>query len=118
VFTELDNVFGPRRRATKQLRKYPGEGTGHQTVTPAAKEGAVSGSLVKRSFTEETASQLGVNEEKPQASWVIGLDGFSVKKRMFDIIISDLEQRMVLGIVEGCGKSNMEKCFDLFLPLR
>ena len=42
---------------------------------------------------------------------MIGLDEFSVKKRMFDTTISDLEERKVLGIVEGCGKNNLEKYF-------
>ena len=42
---------------------------------------------------------------------MIGLDEFSVKKRMFNTTISDLEERKVLGIVEGCGKNNLEKYF-------
>lgn len=41
----------------------------------------------------------------------MGLDEFSVKKRMFDTTISDLEGRKLLGIVEGCCKSNLEKYF-------
>jgi transposase len=50
-------------------------------------------------------------EGKPQASRVIGLDEFSVKKRIFDTTISDLKERQLLGIVEGCGKTNLEKYF-------
>lgn len=42
---------------------------------------------------------------------MIRLDEFAVKKRMFDATISDLEQRTVLGIIEGCGKGNLEKYF-------
>ena len=48
---------------------------------------------------------------KPKARRVIGLDEFSTKKKMFDTTISDLEQRKVLGIVEGCGKTNLEEYF-------
>ena len=111
VFTEPDEIFGSRRRSSKRLREYLGEKARHQTVCQISKEEGVSESLVRRCFTDETALELGVDEGKPKASRVIGLDEFSVKKRMFDTTISDLEQRKVLGIVEGCGKSNLEKYF-------
>jgi len=111
VYTEPHEVFGPRRRSTKRLREYPGERARHQTVSRVAKEEAVSESLVRRCFTDVTALELGVYQDKPQASRVIELDEFSVKKRMFDTAISDLEQRKVLGIVEGCGRSNLERYF-------
>jgi transposase len=111
VFTEPDEVFGSKRRSTKRLRKYLGERAGHQAVSRVAKEEGVSENLVRRCFTEGSASELGVDEGKPKASRVIGLDEFSVKKRMFDTTISDLEERKVLGIVEGCGKNNLEKYF-------
>ena len=111
VFTEPDEVFDTRRRSSKRLRKYLGERAMYQTVSRVAKEEGVSESLVRRSFTEEAGCQLGVNEEEPKASRVIGLDEFSVKKRIFDTTISDLEERKVLGIVEGCGKNNLEKYF-------
>lgn len=111
VFTEPDEVFGSRRRSSQRLRKYLGERARHQAVSRVAKEEGVSESLVRRCFTEGTASQLGVSEGKPKASRVIGLDEFSVKKRIFDTTISDLEERKVLGIVEGCGKTNLEKYF-------
>ena len=111
VFTEPDEVFGSRRRSTKRLRKYLGERARYQAVSRVAKEEGVSESLVRRCFTEGTALELGVDGEKPKASKVMGLDEFSVKKRMFDTTISDLEGRKVLGIVEGCGKTNLEKYF-------
>ena len=111
VFTEPDEIFGSRRRSTKRLRRYLGERARHQAVSRVGKEEGVSESLVRRCFTEESASQLGVDEGKPKASRVIGLDEFSVKKRIFDTTISDLEERKVLGIVEGRGKSNLEKYF-------
>ena len=111
VFTEPDEIFCPRRRSTKRLRKYLGERASHQAISRVAKEEGVSESLVRRSFTEEAALELGVDEGKPKASRVIGLDEFSVKKRMFDTTISDIEGRKVLGIVEGCGKSKLEKYF-------
>jgi transposase len=111
VFTEPDEVFGPRRRSSKRLRKFLSERAMHQTVSRVAKEEGVSESLVRRSFTEEIGCRLGINEQETEASKVIGLDEFSVKKRMFDTTISDLEERKVLGIVEGCGKTNLEKYF-------
>ena len=111
VYTEPDEVFGPRRRSTKRLREYLGERARHQTVSRVAKEEAVSESLVRRCFTDVIALELGVCQGKAKASRVIGLDEFSVKKRMFDTAISDLEQRKVLGIVEGCGRSNLERYF-------
>ena len=111
VFTEPDEIFGSRRRSTKRLRGHLGERARHQTVSRVAKEEGVSESLVRRCFTEKTASQLGVDEGKPKASRVLGLDEFSMKKRIFDTTISDLEERKVLGIIEGCGKSNLEKYF-------
>ena len=111
VFTEPDEVFGSRRRSTKRLRFYLSERARNQAVSRVAKEEGVSESLVRRCFTEETALELGVDGEKPKASRVIGLDEFSVKKRIFDTTINDLEGRKVLGIVEGCGKTNLEKYF-------
>jgi len=72
-------------------------------VSRLAKEERVSGSLVRRSFTEETRCQWGIDELRPKTSRVIGLDEFSAKKRTFDTTTSDLEERKVLGIVEGCG---------------
>jgi transposase len=111
VFTEPDEVFGPRRRSTRRLRSYLGERARRQAVSHVAKEERVSESLVRRCFTEETALQLGVDGQEPKASKVMGLDEFSVKKRMFDTTISDLEERKVLGIVEGCGKTTLEKYF-------
>lgn len=80
VFTEPDHIFGPKRRWTKRLRKYLGERAGHQTVSRVAKEERVSESLVRRSFTEETRCQWGIDEQRPKASRVIGLDEFSVKE--------------------------------------
>ena len=97
VFTELDDIFGPRRRSTKRLRRYLGERARHQTVSRVAKEEGVSESLVRRSFTEETRCQWGIDEQRPKASRVIGLDEFSVKKRMFNTTINDLEERKVLS---------------------
>jgi len=108
VFTKPDEVFGSRRRSTKRLREYSGERARHQAVNRVAKE-EVSESLVRKCFTEEIASQPGVDEGKPKASRVLGLDEFSVKRRMFDTTISDLEGRKVSGIVAGCGKTNLEK---------
>ena len=111
VFTEPDEVFGPRRRSTKRLRCYLDERARHRAVSHVAKEEGVSESLVRRCFTEESASQPGVDEGEPKASRVPGLDEFSVKKRMFDTTINDLEGRKVLGIVDGYGKTNLEKYF-------
>jgi transposase len=111
VFTEPDEVFGPGRRSSNRLRKYLGERARHQVVNRVAKEEDVNESLVRRCFTEETASQPGANEGEPKASRALGLDEFSVKKGMFDTTISDLEGKKVLGIVEGCGKTNLEKYF-------
>lgn len=111
VFTEPDEIFGTRRRSSERLREFLGERAMHQTISRVAKEEGVSESLVRRSFTEATGFQLGLDENKAKASRVMGLDEFSVKKRMFDTTISDLEGRKLLGIVEGCGKTNLEKYF-------
>lgn len=115
VFTEPDEIFGSRRRSSKRLREYLGDRAMYQTVSRVAKEEGVSESLVRRCFTEEVGVQLGVDEGKPKASRVIGLDEFSVKKKIFDTTISDLEKRKVLGIVEGRGKSNLEEYFTALL---
>jgi len=111
VFTEPDEIFGSRRRSSKRLRGYLGDRAMYQTVSHVAKEEGVSESLVRRCFTEEAGVQLGIDEGKPKASRVIGVDEFSVKKKIFDTTISDLEKRKVLGIVEGRGKSNLEEYF-------
>ena len=95
VFTEPDEIFGSRRRSSKRLREYLGDRAMYQTVSHVAREEGVSESLVRRCFTEEAEVQLGVDEGKPKASRVIGLDEFSVKKKIFDTTISDLEDRKV-----------------------
>ena len=66
----------------------------------------------EEALPKELPHKLGVDEGKPKASRVIGLDEFSVKKRIFDTTISDLEGRKVLGSVEGSGKTNLEKYFS------
>ena len=66
---------------------FLGERAIYQTVNRVAKEEGVSESLVRRSFTEETKCQMGVDEESPKASRAMGLDEFSVKKRILDTTI-------------------------------
>jgi transposase len=111
VFTEPDEIFGSRRCSTKRLREFLTERARHQPVSRVAKEERVDDSLMRKCFTEATALQLGIDGMKPKAGRVIGLDEFSTKKKMVDTTISDLEQRKVLGIVEGCGETNLEEYF-------
>lgn len=68
-------------------------------------------SLVRECFIKETASQLGVDEGKPRASRVVVLDEFFVKERIFDTAVSELQERELLGIIEGCGTTDPEKYF-------
>lgn len=111
VFTEPDEIFCSRRCSTKRLREFLAERARHQPVSRVAKEERVGDNLVRSCFTEATALQLGIDGMKPKARRVIRLDGFSIKKKMFDTTISDLEQRKVLGIFEGCDKTNLEEYF-------
>jgi len=61
--------------------------------------------LGRRSFTKEAECQLGV-------------DGCSVKKRIFATSISDLEGSKLVGIVKSWGKEQLREilpCFPLGL---
>ena len=53
VFTEPDEVFGPRRRSSYRFREYLGQEALHQTVRRTAQKEKVGEGLVRRCVAEE-----------------------------------------------------------------
>ncbi len=107
VFTEPDEVFGPRRRSSHRFREYLRQEALHQTVRRTAQKEQVGEGLVRRCVAEEIGKRLGAREatETPE---FIGLDEFSVKRRrLYHTAICDLVKRGVMEVVEGQGKQKV-----------
>lgn len=112
VFTEPDEVFGIRRRSSWRLRRYLGEEALHQTVRRVALKERVGEGLVRRCVTEEVGQMFNVTESR-QASELMGLDEFAVKKgQMYHTAICNLTDRKVMAVVEGHGRLKVEEFFN------
>lgn len=112
VFTEPDEVFGPRRRSSYRFREYLGQEALHQTVRRTAGKEKVGEGLVRRCVTEGIGRMLKVGEvtETPE---FIGLDEFSVSgRRLYHTAICDLVKREVMEVVEGQGRQRVEEYLD------
>jgi len=112
VFTEPDEVFGPRRRSSYRFREYLGQEALHQTVRRTAGKEKVGEGLVRRCVAEGIGRMLKVVEvtETPE---FIGLDEFSVSgRRLYHTAICDLVKREVMEVVEGRGKQRVEEYLD------
>jgi len=109
VFTEPDEVFGPRKRTTRRFREYLGQEALYQTVNRVAWKEGVGEGLVRRCVAEQIGKMLEAKgtRETPE---IIGLDEFSVRKRhLYHTAICDLENREVLDVVEGQGRQKVEE---------
>ena len=112
MFTEPDEVFGPRRRSSYRFREYLGQEALHQTVRRTAGKEKVGEGLVRRCVAEGIGRMLKVGEvtETPE---FIGLDEFSVSgRRLYHTAICDLVKREVMEVVEGRGKQRVEEYLD------
>ncbi len=112
VFTEPDEVFGPRRRSSYQFREYLGREALHQTVSRTAQKEQVGEGLVRRCVAEGIGRRLGSSEatETPE---FLGLDEFSVKRRrLYHTAICNLDRGEVMEVVEGQGKQKVEEYLD------
>ena len=112
VFTEPDEVFGPRRRSSYRFREYLGQEALHQTVRRTAGKEKVGEGLVRRCVAEGIGRMLKAVEvtETPE---FIGLDEFSVSgRRLYHTAICDLVKREVMEVVEGRGKQRVEEYLD------
>ena len=112
VFTEPDEVFGPRRRSSYRFREYLGQEALHQTVRRTAGKEKVGEGLVRRCVAEGIGRMLKVGEvtETPE---FIGLDEFSVSgRRLYHTAICDLVKREVMEVVEGQGRQRVEEYLD------
>ena len=112
VFTEVDEVFGARRRSSQRLRSYLGEEALHQTVRRVALKEKVGEELVRRCVAEEIGKRLDV-AEATEAPELMGLDEFSVKKgHMYHTVVCNLTDRKVMAVVEGQGRQKLEGYLD------
>ena len=112
VFTELDEVFGFRRRSSCWFREYLGREALHQTVKRTAQKERVGEGLVRRCVAEEIGRIVTAKgmSETPE---FIGLDEFSVKRRrLYHTTICNLVKGEVMEVVEGQGRQKVEECLD------
>ncbi len=113
VWTEPDDVFGSRRRSSRRFREYLGEEALHQTVKRVAQKEQVGEGLVRRCVTETMHAMLqakGVSE----VPGYIGVDEFSVGRRLYHTAICNLVKSEVMEVVEGQGSSNLQKYLETF----
>jgi len=109
VFTEPDEIFGPRKRSSQRFREYPGQEALHQTVNRVARKEGVGEGLVRRFVAEEVGKVLEAKgtRETPE---IIRLDEFSVRRRrLYHTAICDLVNREVMDVVERQGKQKVEE---------
>jgi len=112
VFTEPDEIFGPRRRSSHRFREYLGQEALHQTVRRTAEKEKVGEGLVRRCVAEEIGRRLKTGEVT-KAPEFIGLDEFSVSgRRLYHTAICNLVKREVMGVVEGQGRQKVEEYLD------
>lgn len=112
VFTEPDEVFGPRKRSSRRFREYLGQEALHQTVNRVARKEGVGEGLVRRCVTEEIGKMLEAKGtmETPE---IIGVDEFSVRRRrLYNTAICDLVNREVMDVVEGQGKRKVQEYLE------
>jgi transposase len=112
VFTEPDEVFGPRRRSSYRFREYLGQEALHQTVRRTARKERVGEGLVRRCVAEEVGTRLEAKgvEETPE---FIGLDEFSVRgRRLYHTAICNLVKGEIMEVVEGQGRQKVEEYLD------
>jgi transposase len=112
VFTEPDEVFGPRKRSSRRFREYLGQEALHQTVNRVARKEGVGEGLVRRCVTEGIGEMLEAKgtRETPE---IIGLDEFSVRRRrLYNTAICDLVNSEVMDVVEGQGKQKVEEYLE------
>ena len=112
VFTEPDEVFGPRRRSSRRFREYLGQEALHQTVRRTARKEKVGEGLVRRCVTEEIGEMLEAKGTRETPEF-IGLDEFSVRgRRLYHTAICDLVNGEVMEVVEGQGRQKVEEYLE------
>jgi transposase len=112
VFTEPDEVFGPRRRSSYRFREYLGWEALHQTVRRTAQKEKVGEGLVRRCVAEAVGRIVKAKgvEETPD---FIGLDEFSVRgRRLYHTAICNLVEWEVMEVLAGQGQQNVEEYLD------
>ena len=108
VFTEPDEVFGPRRRSSYRFREYLGQEALHQTVRRTAEKERVGDGCVAEAVGRILEARG--EEETPE---FIGLDEFSVRRRhLYHTAICNLVEGEVMEVVEGRGQRKVEEYLD------
>jgi transposase len=109
VFTEPDEVFGPRRRFSCRFREYLGQEALHQTVRRTAQKERVGEGLVRSCVAEGIGKILEARGVKKTPEFM-GLDEFSVRRRrLYHTAICDLMDGEVMEVVDGQGKQKVEE---------
>ena len=112
VFTEPDELFGPRRRSSGRFREYLGQEALHQTVRRTAQKEKVGEGLVRRCVADEIGKRLQARGEKETPEF-IGLDEFSVRgRRLYHTAICDLVEGEVMEVVEGQGQEKVKEYLE------
>jgi transposase len=112
VFTEPDEVCGPRRRSSGRFRGYLGQEALHQTVKRTAQKERVGEGLVRRCVAEEIGRMLGTREARETPEFM-ALDEYSVSgRRLYHTAICNLVDREVMEVVEGQGQQRVKEYLD------
>ncbi len=115
VFTEPDEVFGPRRRSSWRFRRHLGQEALHQTVRIVAQKERVGEGLVRRCVAEEIGRKLEARGLRGTPE-LIGLDEFSVSgRRLYHTAICNLVDKEIMEVVEGQGRQKVEEYLDKLL---
>ncbi len=113
VWTEPDEIFGPRRRSTHRFREYLGQEALHQTVKRTAEVEQIGEGLVRRCVAEGISKILGARKfvDTPE---FIGLDEYSAKKGLYYTAICNLGRGEVMEVVEGRGCQKVQAYLESF----
>jgi len=113
VWTEPDAVFGSRRRSSQRFREYLGQEALHQTVKRTAAKELVGEGLVRRCVIEAISKMLEVKGSGGNPEFM-GLDEFSVSRRLYHTAICDLVNGEVMEVVEGQGSQKVQAYLETF----
>lgn len=113
VWSEPDPVFGTRRRSSQRFRDYLGQEALHQTVKRTAEKERVGEGLVRRCVTEMMGKMMK-QKEATATPELIGLDEFSVSRRLYHTAICNLTSGEVMEVVEGQGRQKVQAYLETF----
>ena len=111
VFTEPEEVCGPRRRLTRRLWARLGREGGQQPVQQVATSYSVSPTTVRRAVADHAAAVLAPRTATavPQ----LGIDEFSLRRgRRYATGLHDLDRHQLLEVVAGRSSAEVQAALE------